>query len=319
LESAPWRRAAEQWERFGVSGWTFGDLPERVTISEGPGLPVYGWPAPAYEEGRINVRLFHNSDAAREAGAEGARRLLELALQKDLAWLEKDLRGLSRFEPLYAPVGDGEELRATALENLKKHILPQRSWTAYTVANFQAAVEQAKRLIPGLAFKLIDQVGGILQIRQQVSQRLGSSPTAATVRGPTKLRSLQQLDNGPAPGGGHPLNGELRALLPPRFLERVPFERLTHLPRYLKALLIRIERAALNPAKDQERVQQLQPFVEAVRRLGTSPHPSEAFLRELDELQWMIEEFKVSLFAQELGTAFPVSVKRLQEKLERLR
>jgi ATP-dependent helicase HrpA len=122
-----------------------------------------------------------------------------------------------------------------------------------------------------------------------------------------------------APAGGHSLAGELAALLPPRFLEQIPFDRLPHVPRYLKALLTRIERAALNPSKDQERARQIAPYQNAWNQLqSTAPRSPEA-RQAVEEFRWMIEEFKVSVFAQELGTAFPVSAKRLDEKLARVR
>ena len=107
--------------------------------------------------------------------------------------------------------------------------------------------------------------------------------------------------------------------MPPRFLEHIPFERLAHLPRYLKALLIRAERATLNPVKNQERLRQLAPYEEALKKLAAQPSRSAEARRELETLRWMVEEFKVSLFAQELGTAMPVSAKRLDQQLERVR
>jgi ATP-dependent helicase HrpA len=87
----------------------------------------------------------------------------------------------------------------------------------------------------------------------------------------------------------------------------------------LKALLLRAERAENNPAKDAERVRQLGPYLEAYRKWAES----EPFTREgrhaLEELRWMLEEFKVSLFAQELGTSVTVSPKRLEEQIARVR
>jgi ATP-dependent helicase HrpA len=91
------------------------------------------------------------------------------------------------------------------------------------------------------------------------------------------------------------------------------------MPRYLKALQIRAERAALNPVKDQERARQLAPYAQALRELRAGHPDSHQTARDLEEFRWMVEEFKVSLFAQELGTAQPVSPKRLDEFLRRLR
>ena len=107
--------------------------------------------------------------------------------------------------------------------------------------------------------------------------------------------------------------------MPPRFLAQIAFERLPHLVRYLKALLTRAERAALNPAKDQERARQLAPYQAALHGLQAKGLKTVAARREVEEFRWLIEEFKVSVFAQELGTAVPVSPKRLDQQLERVR
>src|SRR5205814_4134104 len=117
----------------------------------------------------------------------------------------------------------------------------------------------------------------------------------------------------------HPFAHELASLLPSRFLEQIAYDRLPHLPRYLKALLIRTGRAILNPAKDQERVRQLMPYQEALKTLQAQPPQSAETLRQLEAFRWLVEEFKVSLFAQELGTAIPVSPKRLDQQLATIR
>ena len=104
-----------------------------------------------------------------------------------------------------------------------------------------------------------------------------------------------------------------------RFLERTAYDRLIHLPRYLKALLIRAERAALNPAKNQQRLRQLAPYQDALKKLQAQPARSSEAQRQIEAYRWMVEEFKVSLFAQEVGTAMPVSPKRLDQQLEIVR
>src|ERR1039458_8428791 len=259
-DSADWTRAAQRWERFGLTDWTCGDLPERIAVSEGPGLPEYAWPAIEFAEGVVNVRLFRNPDLARAASLIGVQRLVELAIQKDLAWLERDLRALSRFDALYAQLGDSAELRETSLEHLKRHLLPAEPLPALTRVHFEMVVAAARQRLPGLAPQFMDRLGPILQLRQQVRQRLGAVAAPTPPRAQT-LSSLTQLG---APSRTtqhalrpHPLAAELASLVSSRFLERIEYDRLLHLPRYLKALLIRAERAALNPAKDQERLRQL--------------------------------------------------------------
>jgi len=320
-EPAAWQRAAQQWERFGLRGWTCGDLPERVTVSEGPGLPLYGWPGLHFEEGNVNVRLFRSRDAARAASLYGGQRLVELAIEKDLAWIEKDLLALNQFAALYAPLGNGDALRETALEHLKRHLLPAEPFLALTLACFTNAVDTARRRLPGLAPPFLERVGLILQLRQQVQQRLGPAVPATPPR-PKTFNQFSQLGapvTPAAPTIGHPMAGELAALLPPRFLEQIPFDRLAHAPRYLNALRIRIERAALNPIKDQERARQVAPYQNAWNQLQATPPRSAQARQAMEEFRWMIEEFKVSVFAQELGTTSPISSKRLDEQLARVR
>ena len=107
--------------------------------------------------------------------------------------------------------------------------------------------------------------------------------------------------------------------MPSRFLDRIDYDRLSHLPRYLKGLFIRAERAALSPVKNQERIRQLAPYQDSLRKLQAQPARSPEALRQIQTFRWMIEEFKISLFAQEIGTAMPVSPKRLDQQLEIIR
>jgi ATP-dependent helicase HrpA len=106
---------------------------------------------------------------------------------------------------------------------------------------------------------------------------------------------------GPKRYGG--LEQDVARLLPADFLARTPHPRLPHLHRYLRAIQVRAERASLNPAKDVEKAQQLAPFRDWEKRV-----PSE----NRETFRWLLEEFRVSLFAQELGTAQPVSAQRLR-------
>ena len=232
------------------------------------------------------------------------------------------MRALKQFAVLHASLGTIEDLQETALENLKRFVLPNEPWPSLMLAQFETAVDAARQKLPGLAQQLLDRVGPILQLRQQVQQRVGTlAPVAAappreqTFKGFDQLGAVIAAPTRPT----NPLAEQLAALLPPRFLERIPFERLPHLPRYLKALLLRTERAALNPAKDQERMRQIAPYLEALKNLEAATARTMEARRAINEFRWMVEEFKVSLFAQELGTLAPVSPKRLDEQLARTR
>ncbi len=322
-DDAPfWKTAARRWERFGMTAWTCGDLPPRVTVQEGTGPTIYAWPGLKQEEDGVSVRLFRTEASAREASVTGVGRLVELALQKDLAWLEKDLRALARLEFHDAALGTAQELQDSALVCLKRYLLPAEPLPVLSEAKFHDAVENARRLLPGLGQQLIDRVRTLLQLRQQIQQRMGPPPgTKPAASKPQKLTDFSQLGLKTAVPLANPFGEELTALIPHRFLEVIPFERLHHQARYLRALLLRIERASSNPPKEQERVRLIAPYVAALRQWESArPGDTSAERRErIEEFRWMIEEYKVSLFAQELGTATPVSPKRLEEQAEKIR
>ncbi|HTJ00047.1 MAG TPA: ATP-dependent RNA helicase HrpA [Dongiaceae bacterium] len=315
-----WQRAVAQWERVALSSWSFGDLPERIEVDATATPPIQAWPGLALEDEHVSLRLFHSPALAREASVAGVHRLIELALQKDFAWLQKDLRALVRLEPLYAPIGPGNELRETAFAHLRRYALPAQPLAALTQAQFDASVQQTRERLAGLPARLEAQLNQILPLRQQIATKLGQqAATAPAPRGRT-LTDLSQLGL-PTKGvaSASPLAAELNQLLPPRFLEQIEFDRLKELPRYLKALLTRVERAKLNPVKDQERAAQLAPYARAVAEFATKPAALPEARQVQEEFRWLVEEFKVSLFAQELGTAVPVSAKRLDQKLQQLR
>ena len=321
-DDSAWARAAQPWERTNLTGWDFGDLPERITVSENGPVPVYAWPGLSLDKDRsglvdrVSLRLFRTGDAAKIATLGGIRKLVELALSKDFAWLHRDLRALTRYDALAANLCPLDELHETAYENARRHLLPAEVFPRLTRAQFDQAVEQTRQAIPGLAIKLVDHVGVILQARKEIQQRCGPSPVLPATK-PKTFSDLSQLSLATM-DAVKPANlwaEELDSLLPRNFLATIPFGRLPHIPRYLKALALRMERAKLNPAKDRERAQLLAPYLAKLKALAAQPPNSATDRQRLEEFRWMVEEYKVSVFAQEVGTAHPISPKRLDEHL----
>lgn len=322
-EDGPWRRAAATWERLALTDWTLGDLPAVVEVQKAP--RVEAWLGLAEEDGLVHLRMFRSRELAAKAGLAGLRRLLDLVLAREWGWLQKDLRGLGRLQAAYAWSGTVEELESTAFEHLKAQVLPREPLPSPTAAAFRASVEGVRRQLPGLAAGLIEIVGRILEGRAAVARVCGGTRGASTATKPGKprtLTSLQQLGDPVEAAEASPSEGfakELDELLPRRFLSIIPHGRLRELPRYLRALQTRVERAQMNPAKDRERARVVAPYVEALRRLRGAPSRDPLEQERAGEFRWWVEEFKVSVFAQELGTAFPVSAKRLDEFLAALR
>lgn len=272
-----WDQATRAFEKFDLRSWNFGDVPEEVAAGGGavafPGLELDA-------QKHVNLRLFKTPKQARASTPAAVRRLAELAMQKELAWLEKDLRALDKVKAYYITLGPGEELQQTALQNILTHLVHADDFWPLRQAAFEKLVADAKSKIAGISYPFMDAVSAILKQRQDLL-----------------------LHKKPYPN----MKRDLDTLLPKRFLEQIPFERLSEIPRYLKAMSVRAERAALNPAKDTERQRQIAPYVATLQQWRAANHPT------ANQLAWLVEEFKVSLFAQELGTKQPVSARRLDE------
>ena len=268
-----WRAARLQWEKSESTVWEFGDIPARVKVTEQAGVPVFAFPTLVAGESGVALRLLRSEDESRVATRRGLGRLLELHLRYELAWLEKELRALRAVGPLSATLAPVEKLQEDALASIRRWVTDPVRVALLTRASFQSAAEGAKADLRGIVPRLTDRLKEVLSLRQ------------ALMVAPSPYPSLAR---------------DLDTLLPPDFVFRTPYERLVHLPRYLRAMQMRAERWRQNPAKDSERAAKLAPYAaEAARRAFDDP------------VRWLVEEYRVSLFAQELGTAESISTVKL--------
>jgi ATP-dependent helicase HrpA len=310
-----WRRARAAWEKPEQATWTFGEVPSQVGVAEQAGVPIIAYPGLRVGAAGAALRLFKTPEEAESATAAGLSYLLEQQLKYDLGWLHKELRKLRELGALPATLTTFDDLQQQAYESLRRWLcapervlaLAERGAGAGTAnsapvaaaaalrptlrpADFDAAVQAAKIELRSVVPKLVDRLREILELRQ--SLQLHPQPYAS-------------------------LAADLEQLLPVQFLRETPYPRLAQLPRYLRALKARADRWRQNPAKEAERARQLAPFAQAVAQLlrsrkgGLTP-AEEAF-------RWLYEEFRVSLFAQELGTAEPVSLNKMERALAALK
>jgi ATP-dependent helicase HrpA len=245
--------------------------------------------------------------------------LVERVLSKEFAWLEKDLRGAAAKAALLGGAATGPSWQSQAVEHLRRYVLPGEVTFPLTAAQFESAVAVAKERLPGLATQLEDRLEAILAARAELARRLGERP--ASTQESRVLNDFSRLPSRPAPAAPHPVAEELAVLLPSTFLQEIPYVQLGHVPRYLKAMLLRVERRAQQPAKDLERSRRVAPFLQALREFQHDASSKDDANRSqaVETLRWMIEEFKVSVFAQELGTAIPASEKRLEAQIQRMK
>lgn len=284
-----WQQAAVRLEKHGLTSWSFGDPPEKIVVGDLAGIPIEAFPGLQREsDATISLRLFRTRDQAEEASRGGVLALAEHELGRDLAWMRKDLKALRPLGPSYVTLAPPVGLEEGAYQLLMAHLFLRDSVLPLRKEGFRKLLERAAQEMRTLPLQLADLLGQILRKRQEVLTG--------------KL-------------AGDWLKREVELLIPPDFLVRLSYTRLKHLPRYLQALLVRAERARTNPIKDAEKEAQVRPFTEALQRMEKEAGKKGYSRNDLDDLRWMIEEFKVSIFAQELGTPIKISSRRLEEKI----
>jgi ATP-dependent helicase HrpA len=321
-DSSAWRAARAKWEGEPAHDWRFGDLPTQVIVTEHHGVPVWAYPGLKAMPAGVAVRLFAAPEEAEATTRAGLRRLLESQLRHDLGWLEKDLKALRVIGTLAVTLVAREDLERDAYATIARWVCdPDRvlgragrpgpsaqaapeappgigAPGSLTASGYAAALEAARRDLRGVVPKLADWLKEIFTLRLAAETHLQ-----------------------PYPG----MTEDLAALLPPDFLRRTPFPRVQHLARYLRGMLARADRWRRDQAKDAGRARELAPFVAAVRErtrgtnsAGRTSSQEPRMADAPDDFRWLVEEFRVSLFAQELGTAEPVSAVRLERALQAL-
>jgi ATP-dependent helicase HrpA len=297
----------QQWEREKISAEQLPNIPERLPVAGADGQ-LTGYLFPGLEESgeQVNLRLFTDQEAARAATRQGLLRLYRREFSAGLKMLRKELVFPRQHWRLAQGLTGLDELNRQMVEFVLREIFATDEGRIPSPEEFQTTVERVRA--QGLfaeARRLYALILEVLNERWEVLNTLNRlHPTT------------QPAGQGSAAASGlaAELQRQLTALVPPDFLARHDAAGLARLPRYLKALRIRSERAHAVPAKDAAKAAQLAPFQD---RLAQYPQPAQLSPNKkalLAEYRLMLEEYKVSLFAQELKTRFPVSPQRLEEK-----
>jgi ATP-dependent helicase HrpA len=297
--------ARRQWEREGLTDYDLPDLPERVSLGPSPvGVEGFAFPGLAREEGRVALRLFATRAESVEATRAGLPALYAARFAGEISVLRKDLAIPRTRWPLFEGLGSQEAVGRDLLAFVLAEVFETRDGKLPARAAFRARVESLKGgALFNHAREVRDRVMKVLGLRRQVLDLLA------------KHRRGARADAARVPA----LRGELERILPGDFLHTLHAGRLPDVLRYLKALHVRIERAHLSPAKEAERQAQVEPHLErlaAARAAGPLTADQDALI---DAFARMLEEYRISLFAQEVRTAFPISAKRLDRKWEEIR
>jgi len=281
------------------TAWTFGELPELLEIQKG-GQTLIGYPALLDGGDAVTIEVFDEPEVAAAKHRAGLRRLFALQIKDALKYLEKNVPDLQKMAVTYMQVGKNADGSGTGgtLEELREHII-------------QVALDRAFLLDPlptdEFAFKKrVDEGRGRLTLICTEVARLSASILAEYAVAARKIK-----DSKNAPDASADAAQQLARLMPKKFLSVTPWGSLQHFARYLKAITVRLEKYRADPARDSARLKELQPLEQRYWRLVAERKG--VVDDRLQEFRWLLEELRVSFFAQELRTPQPVSVKRLEK------
>ena len=282
-------------EYSGMIDWTFGELPELMEVDVGGGQRVLGYPGLSDDGDSVSLCVFDTLEEAREAHAEGLLRLFKLQFKEQLKYFEKNLPGLTQMGMQYMALGSLEDLRRQLIDLAFARACLVEPWPT-DAASFKQRCAEAKTRLGLLAQEICRLVGQVLTEWQSLQKKLAGFKAHAT--------ALQDIEK------------QLSRLIGKRFIADTPFERLQHFPRYLKAIALRLDKLKANPSRDAGLLAEYAPLWTNYERRAIVLAKQGVANPQVEQFRWLLEELRVQLFAQELRTPAPVSVKRLQKMWE---
>jgi len=293
---------ARQVEQGGYRTWEFGELPETLEIQKG-NRTLFGYPALVDHGDYCDLEVFDDLLEARKQHQFGLRRLFALNNKDTLKALQKQLPGIRELGLLFINVG--------SVEGLIEQILNLALERAFMIDPLPINPEQfAERLQAGKA--------RLALIAQEISRHALNALQAHA-----DLQKKIAQAKAASPSAYADIQTQMQALIFPKFVAEIPYGQLVHVPRYLKAIAMRIDKLRTNPSRDAQCQKDWESVARPWQKLlqGNRGSASYAMTEDqaLQDFRWQLEELRVALYAQELKTPSPMSLKRLEKVLASLR
>ncbi|MEV5961342.1 ATP-dependent RNA helicase HrpA [Kribbella sp. NPDC051952] len=289
-------KAVSGLERSGLTDWTFGDLPRSFSEHRN-GLTVAGYPALVDEGKSVAIRLQETERDQAAAMWDGTRRLLLLTMPSVIDVVQRNLTNQQKMTLMAGPHRNVGELLNDAIAAAVDQLMAAANGPAWNLTAFSILRDAVRS----------DLADTVLTILRQVEQVLGHARTVdkqiSRASSPALLAALSDV------------RGQLEALVHPGFITQTGAKRLPDLVRYLRGIEQRLDKIGANAMRDRSGMAIVQTLTDEyekrLRAVPTGKYPSP----ELLEVRWMLEELRISLFAQTLGTPYPVSEKRIRKAL----
>ena len=288
--AATFRDNTQEFERDNVTAWDIGTLPESIKFARGKQQLTGYLGLQKEKDGRIALRLFDTSAAAEQAHRLGVIELMKLQLKEQVKDLNKGIQGFTQAAMLLKHI-NADTLRDDLAQAVCDRAFIGEDELPRNEKAFKEQIKRARSRLPAVKEALSRYLQETAAAYAELNSKLGKHPLT------------------------HLLRQRLQTLLAAGFATRTPWAQWPRLPIYLKAMTLRLEKYSSNPARDAAReadIQELeQMWQEKTDGLVKQGQPVSD---DLAAFKWMIEELRVSLFAQELKTPYPVSVKRLNKE-----
>ncbi|WP_207939126.1 ATP-dependent RNA helicase HrpA [Actinomadura darangshiensis] len=292
-------QAASTIERSGLTEWTIGELPRTYERNQA-GYDVKAYPALTDEGGGVAVRMYETEAEQRRAMWLGTRRLILLNAPSPVKLIQGSLTNKGKLALSHNPHGSVTALFDDCVTAAADRLIAEAGGPAWDEDGFRALYDRVRADLHDATAQIVALVERILAEAHEADRRLRGTASLTLVPALTDIRA------------------NLESLIHPGFVTATGWARLHDLPRYLRALQVRLDKLPENPGRDRMLAHQAdvlkQEYEQALRRL----HPSRRDDEPARQVRWMLEEFRVSLFAQQLGTRFPVSDKRIRKAMAQL-
>jgi ATP-dependent helicase HrpA len=287
--------AARSIERRGLRTWDFGPLPQTVR-QQRAGYEVTAYPAVADDGDSVAIRVYETAAAQRVAMWAGVRRLLQLNLPSPVKVVNARLSNPAKLALSRNPHRSAADLIDDCVTAALDKLMTDAGGVVWDPAGFDALLAAVRTGLPDTVFAVVTEVQPILASASAVEKRLAGTANLALVPALTDIRA------------------QLSRLVYRGFVTDTGWEYLGELPRYLKAIEYRLDRLPANAARDRQLMLTVEQVWQEYEQLRDEVPPSD----ELRRIRWMVEELRVSLFAQALGTPYPVSDKRIYRAMDAL-
>nr|WP_256137923.1 ATP-dependent RNA helicase HrpA [Serratia quinivorans] len=286
-------------EQSNLHIWSFGKLPEFYEQKRG-GYSMKAYPALVDEKDSVAIRLFDSEQEQRQAMWQGTRRLLLLNIPSPIKYLHEKLPNKAKLGLYFNPYGRVLDLIDDCISCGIDKLIAEHGGPVWQEENFARLQELVRGELNETVVGVAKQVEQILTAVFNINKRL---------KGRVDISLALALSD---------IKTQLGALVYRGFVTNNGWKRLPDTLRYLQAIERRLEKLAIDPHRDRAQMLRVEQVQQAWQQWLNKLPPKRQQDDEVKEVRWMIEELRVSLFAQQLGTPYPISDKRILQTIEQL-